>query len=321
MGVRLVILGQSTVDHVVPATPGAWAPRMGGNALYAFAGARLWMNPSEIAVVSRRGAGYPFPVEDHLHRAGAGAARIGRTEAEHLVEWILYEEDGARRSLPRNADLRRASGEGGASADYLTALEAISPRIEEAADFLETADAVYLAPQVLSRHAEVQRVLAGKAVFVVLDPSPHYASEMDAGALRAALPRADALLPSGMEARRVIDLRGGDVDHAVARLLDAGFPEVALKRGADGVTLGWKRGIETIQAAEVVVADPTGAGDAFGGAYAAARLMGHDPPEAARRGVAAAGVVIASEGADAALRADPAEAREIRDRIRFPSSA
>ncbi|MDH3662366.1 MAG: PfkB family carbohydrate kinase, partial [Alphaproteobacteria bacterium] len=294
MAVRLVILGQSTVDHVVPATPGTWASRMGGNALYAFAGARLWMAPSEIAVVSRRGAGYPFPIEDHLYRAGAGAVRIGHTEAEHLVEWILYEEDGARRSLPRNADLRRAFGEGGASTDYLTVLEAISPDIGEAADFLETADAVYLAPQILSRHAEAQRVLADNAAFVALDPSPHYASDMDPAALRAALPNVDALLPSEMEARRMLDLSSGDVEHAVASLLAAGFPEVALKRGGAGVTLGWEGGIETIAAADVTLADPTGAGDAFGGAYAAARLMGRDPPEAARRGIAASAVVIQS---------------------------
>ena len=321
MGMRLVILGQSTVDHVVPATPGPWAPRMGGNALYAFAGARLWMDPAEIAVVSRRGEGYPFPVENLLHRAGAGAVRVGHTASEHLVEWILYEEDGTRRSLPKNADLRRASGEGGASADYLMALEAISPEIGEAADFLDGAEAVYLAPQVLARHAEAQSVLAEKAAFVVLDPSPHYASDMDAAALKAALPHVDALLPSEMEARCVLDLSGGDVEHAVACLLDEGFPEVVLKRGGAGVTLGWEGGIETIAAADVALVDPTGAGDAFGGAYAAARLMGRDPPEAARRGIAASAVVIQSEGAHAALCAALVEAQEVHRRIRLASGA
>jgi ribokinase len=321
MAVRLVVLGQATVDHVVPATPGPWAPRMGGNALYAFAGARLWMDPAEIAVVSRRGAGYPFPVEDHLRRAGAGVVRIGHVEGDHLVEWILYEEDGTRRSLPRNADLRRASGEGGASMDYLAALEAISPGIGEVADLLDGADAVYLAPQVLSRHAEAQRALAGKAAFVALDPSPHYASGMDAEALRAALPHVDAFLPSEMEARRVLDLSGGDAEHAVGHLLAAGFPEVALKRGAAGVTLGWQGGIETVAAADVAWVDPTGAGDAFGGAYAAARLRGLDPPEAARQAVAASAVVIQYEGADAALCADPIEALEILGRIRLASGA
>jgi hypothetical protein len=64
-----------------------------------------------------------------------------------------------------------------------------------------------------------------------------------------------------------------------------------------------------------------GAGDAFGGAYAAARLMGHNPPEAARRGIAASAVVIQSEGADAALCADPVEALEICGRIRSASGA
>jgi ribokinase len=64
------------------------------------------------------------------------------------------------------------------------------------------------------------------------------------------------------------------------------------------------------------VADLTGAGDAFCGAYAAARAAGLDPVAAGRRGAVAAAMVIECAGAPAALALSPAEARrrlEARD--------
>ena len=42
----LLVLGQVTVDHAVPATPGPWRESLGGNALYAAAGARLFCDPA-----------------------------------------------------------------------------------------------------------------------------------------------------------------------------------------------------------------------------------------------------------------------------------
>ena len=37
----LLIVGQVTIDDVVPATPGLWQRQIGGSSLYAVAGARL----------------------------------------------------------------------------------------------------------------------------------------------------------------------------------------------------------------------------------------------------------------------------------------
>ena len=56
----LIVLGQVTIDDVVPAAPGPWMRQMGGSSLYAVAGARLWLDPGRIGLVARIGRDYPF---------------------------------------------------------------------------------------------------------------------------------------------------------------------------------------------------------------------------------------------------------------------
>ena len=298
----LILLGQATVDHVVPARPAAWREQLGGNALYAAAGARLWLAPERIGVVTRVGTDAPFDPRAHLERAGIGQVAVAPTGREQLVEWILYEEDGTRRSLPRNRALRAAGGEGaGARRDYLAHLEAQSPAASDVpADWLP-ARAIHLAPQVLARHEETVRTLASRAAFVSVDPSPHYSLGISPEALARALSPATALLPSEGEVAHLVGEDGGWTRLA-SRLAAAGFPEVVVKRGAAGAVL-CERGSAPVRVAarSVEMRDPTGAGDAFCGAYAACRLLEIPPVKAVRRAAIAASMVIECEGADAAL--------------------
>ena len=305
----LVLLGQVTVDHVVPARPGVWRERLGGNVLYAAAGARLWIAPERIGVVTRVGDGCPFDPRDHLARAGIGRAAVSAIGRDQLVEWFLYEEDGSRRSLPRNPALRGAGGEGaGAPPDYLDHLEAQSPSASDVPAEWLPAGAVHLAPQVLVRHEETLRTLASRAGFISVDPSPHYSAEHSVEALARILALATAFLPSE---REVAHLVGEDGWTGLGqRLAEAGFLEVVVKRGAAGAIL-CERGSRPLEvpARRVEVRDPTGAGDAFCGAYAACRLENLSPVEAARRATVAASMVIECGGADAALALSPDTAR------------
>ena len=305
----LILLGQTTVDHVVPARPGAWREQLGGNALYAAAGARLWIEPERIGVVTRVGAGCAFDPRRHLVRAGIAHVAVADTGREQLVEWFLYEEDGSRRSLPRNRALRDAGGEGtDAGSKYLAHLEAQSPSASDVPAEWLPAGAVHLAPQVLARHEETLRTFASRAGFVSVDPSPHYSVGRSVEALANALAPATALLPSEQE---VAHLVGEDGWPGLAeRLAAAGFPEVVVKRGAGGAIL-CERGSHPVEvpARRVEVRDPTGAGDAFCGAYAACRLQDVPPAEATRRATVAASMVIECEGADAALALSPDAAR------------
>ena len=309
----LIVLGQVTVDHVVPARPGAWREQLGGNALYAAAGARLWMDPGRIGVVTRVGAGCPFGPAASLERAGIGAVAIAPSGREHLVEWILYEEDGMRRSLPRNLALRDEGGEGaGASPGYLRHLESQSPAAPDVPEDWLPVRAIHLAPQVLARHEGSLRTLASETAFVSVDPSPHYSLAGSVESLARLLEPATAILPSE---REVAHLVGDEGWVGLARRFAlAGFSEVVVKRGAAGATLCERGGTPVhVPAPPVEVRDPTGAGDAFCGAYAACRMQGLRPLDAVYRATIAASMVVGCEGAETALALSPrAAARTLR---------
>jgi ribokinase len=306
----LLILGQVTVDHVVPAAPGPWRAAVGGNALYAAAGARLWYEPGRVGVVTRIARGLPVDVARLVEGAGLPADGLACVESEPLVEWILYEDDGSRRSLPRNAALRDAAADPATLRQrYLARLEALSPTPDDIPPAWLPARAIHLAPQVAGRHRTAVERLRGQAPFLSVDPSPHYARELDAPGLARMLAGACAFLPSQAEVEHLAP--DGDWPALAARLRAAGFGEVALKLGGAGCLVSGPGDgrPSSIPAAPAAVADLTGAGDAFCGAYAAARAGGLDPVEAGRRAVVAAAMVIECAGASAALALCPAEAR------------
>jgi len=70
-------------------------------------------------------------------------------------------------------------------------------------------------------------------------------------------------------------------------LAELGVPELVLTLGANGSVVIVRGHAEHVPARPVGNgADPTGAGDAFGVAYLAARADGHAPASAARRATA-----------------------------------
>ena len=80
------MVGQVTIDDVVPASPGPWQRQIGGSSLYAVAGARLWLDPARIGVVARIGRDYPFDPVRLLERAGLRHVAMHPFAGEHLVE-------------------------------------------------------------------------------------------------------------------------------------------------------------------------------------------------------------------------------------------
>src|ERR1700683_2327571 len=120
----LIIVGQVTIDDVVPAMPGPWSRQIGGSSLYALAGARLWLDARRIGLVARLGEDYPFDIETMLRRAGIAHILLSRFPGQHLVEWLIYEPDGSRRSLPRNPELLPIGAEGSWSQPAPTAVDA-----------------------------------------------------------------------------------------------------------------------------------------------------------------------------------------------------
>jgi 2-dehydro-3-deoxygluconokinase len=135
---------------------------------------------------------------------------------------------------------------------------------------------------------------------IVFDPNQRPALWPDPDAARqateAAARIADIALPTfGDEASLFGD---ADPDAVAARFAGYGVPEIAVKDGP-GPCLVWAQGVRksVTPPDSGNVVDTTGAGDSFGGAYVAARLMDLPPLEAARIGHAVAAKVIGVKGA------------------------
>lgn len=299
-GPDLVILGQITIDDVVPATPAPWQRQIGGSSLYCLAGARLWLDADRIGLVARLGRDYPFDIEALLRQSQVNHFSLARFDAEHLVEWLIYEPDGSRRSVPRNRSLLDVAAEGAADMQpYLRKLLEIAPTAAEIPDAWLPARALHLCPQVGRRHADNLRWLRNRVDWISVDPSPHYSRDRTAAELAHFVEGAAALLPSTLELRT--QLREMPAELLVMQLHQAGIPEVVLKRAEQPVVLAFEGAVEMLPVQSQPVVDPTGAGDSFCGAYAACRLLGHAPADAALRAAATAALVVGCSGVEAAL--------------------
>lgn len=97
----------------------------------------------------------------------------------------------------------------------------------------------------------------------------------------------------------------GDPDPTatLARLTESGVREIAVKNGPDGCHLLHAGSVAHIPAVPVdTVVDTTAAGDAFNGAYLAARLTGASPVDAVQHAHTLAATVIQHPGAIVAVR-------------------
>jgi sugar/nucleoside kinase (ribokinase family) len=296
----LIVVGQVTIDDVVPAAPGPWKRQMGGSSLYAVAGARLWLDPARIGLVARVGRDYPFDPRRLLKDAGLEHIALHSFAGEHLIEWLIYEADGSRRSLPRNSDLLEIAAEGTLSREgYQEMLLAIAPCAAEVPGTWLPAAALHLCPQVGRRHHETLATLRDKVRWISVDPSPYYSRDASIIKLAEELRGATAFLPSANEIRSLLET--GEPAAVVLGLHRAGFAEVALKRGDQPMLLASGGAVQSVPIVATQVIDPTGAGDSFCGAYAACRLIGHEPIEAARRAAATAALVVGCSGVEQAL--------------------
>jgi len=105
----------------------------------------------------------------------------------------------------------------------------------------------------------------------------------------------DIVLPTFSDERATF----GDADAAAtrARYLELGVGEVVVKDGEAPALLGFDGQLAAVPATRGTMVDATGAGDAFNGAYLAARLTGAGPVEAAQAAHRVAGLVIGQRGA------------------------
>lgn len=302
------VIGIGEAMVLLQPSPGV-ALRTADTLTMSVAGAELTL----CATVARLGLSAAF-----CTRVGADplGERVRAATADLGVATNLIEVDDRR---PTGLFLREALPDGRRRVYY--------HRVGSAASALDTADAerVLAARPRLVAVSGITAALGDgprRAVFalaaaareagirVALDPNLRPALgpvAEQAATVRALLPYADFLLLGTDESGPVFGVSEG-VSHGVgdgvgdgvrhreevfAAADRAGVGETVLKAGADGCFLP---GGVHVPAVPVDVIDPVGAGDAFAGAYLAARLRGAGPVEAARLGADIAAGVIAVPG-------------------------
>jgi sugar/nucleoside kinase (ribokinase family) len=236
-------------------------------------------------LLARVGAQTADQHREELVRAGVRPAL--REDADRPTAAVVCLVDaGGERTMLNDRGASAALG----PADWDDGLLAATARVHLSGYLLFSAPGRALAALILER-------CRARGVPVSLDPA-------SAGPLAQLGPQSfpdlvagvDLLFPNADEAR----LLGGaaDAETAAVRLAQRTGALVVVKRGASGVVLCQDDAVVgRIPAPHAKVVDTTGAGDAFAGAFLAARLAGAEPALAAQAGCAAAARCVTYAGA------------------------
>jgi sugar/nucleoside kinase (ribokinase family) len=295
------VLGNLTIDDLVFSDGATAMGLCGGNAIFAALGARLWA--ARVGLSARVGPDYPSAYLHALEATGI-ELRLSAVNAPSIHNWALYEDADTRRFVPWVR-----------SGTHLQQ----SLLSDEVPDEARAARVCHIAPMPLSVQANLVRHLARASDgLIALDPHDEYIADQ-ASLLQDLLPQLTLFLPSRREAAL---LYGHDApDDAARAFARAGPRVVAIKLGAEGSLACAKDSdvVHHIPAIAVAAIDPTGAGDAFCGAFAAVFGQGGDVLEAARRATVAASFVVQHYGATTVVPFDRDEAeRRYRSLLAVP---
>ncbi len=308
-------IGGALVDNVVAADGTLTLDLLGGNALYAAAGARGFVARAGFAA---RVPAY-FPLSCSRAVLGIALDRGGvRVEpgASAAPEWFFNAADGSRRDhlhgpssllrthgLPSDrlsrgqADALAAALEARAgAADGYASFRARHPvRPEDVPAAWWRARGVHLCANAVPQLIACARAARAQGLCVTLDPG-FRAADLGTAELDMVLDLVDAFLPS---AKELAALRPGLTHEAARAALGRGRScSVGGMRGAQGalLRLPGDGAFRAIPALPAVARDPVGAGDAVCGAFLTGLADAAGPDEALRRAVASGACAVESSG-------------------------
>jgi ribokinase len=310
--VEYVVVGGLREDFFITPAGEVYLGQLGGNALYAAVGARLWSE--NVGLVARVGSNYPAGWLDII--AGRGIDTRGvvvvpepldtRTFFAYLTLEDRDDTDPAAhfarlgQPLPVALEGYVTSTEGQADPRRFSPL-AVRP--EELSPEVVHARAFHLAPYDFSVHLTYPGRLRGAGGLVTCDPSVRYMDPKFQPQVAEILKQVAAFLPSEMETRAFFPQLSGDLWAAAEAFGALGCGCVVLKLGAQGQYVyerasGRKWHVPAYPARLV---DVTGAGDSYCGGFLVGLDQTGDPLEAALRGSVTASLVVEGVGALYAL--------------------
>jgi ribokinase len=325
--VKTLVCGGLRIDFLISAQGEVRLNQMGGNAIYAAVGARIWTD--EVHLVAKAGDNFPQEWLDSLALRGVSGDHVRRVPGwQEMRTFYAYtdektrvdhnpEEHFRRVGLPLPPELE------GYTYSLFETRNPNSPLVLRGPDApTEAADVAHIAPLALVTHAELVRHFHESGVKqITVDPGEYERSPDAAAAIQAYCSHIAAFLPSELEVSLL--LGNSSTPYEAAEVFAGwGAPLVVIKRGPDGCLLYERDGrrFTSVPAFPTTVVDVTGAGDSFGGGFAVGLRQTGDPLRAALMGTVSASFTIEGYGALHCLDASPEAARQrldwLADRVR-----
>ena len=325
MNPAYLIFGQLTREYLLAATGPARLDVPGGSPLYAAAGFRVW--ESGLGLVGRVGNDYPREWLEQCALRGIDTRGIKiLDQVVDVREFLAYTESlEASRINPVSQFARREMTFPktllGYQADRPFS-DALKLLITDIPNSYLIARAAYLCPMDLMTQAQmIAGLKRGTVHTFILDPAPATMTHTTRRELPL-LHGITAFLASQEEMRNLFQAETHDLWEMAEAISMYGIEYVVIKCGSRGQLLfvaSNKRKWE-IPAYPARIADPTGAGDAFGGGFMAGFCRNYDPLEGVLQGNVSASLKLEGSGAFYPLDVMPglAEARlnVLRDMVR-----
>jgi ribokinase len=309
------IVGGLALDNVITAGGARLIGRSGGNTLWASLGAAIF-DPS-VGIVARAGDDYPQQALDQLLGRGISVEGVRRVPGPHRLRIAYQHLADGRRLQPVPAAVLAGIPAAERSAFVDSTINAADRRggDPEPADipaaWLAGVTGWHLPLVPLATHRALTAVLgsAPGSRLIADCPNRHEIKDFVVD-LAPSVARLDVFLPSTSD----LDIIAPEADPVglCERLLEATSTPLVLKSGPAGVLVLGPDGLRRqVPSLPVVVVDPTGAGDAFCGAFLVGLTQTNDLVEAAMYGTVSASFAV--ETSDAfALAAVTREEREQR---------
>ncbi|MBP7690850.1 MAG: hypothetical protein KA764_02990 [Anaerolineales bacterium] len=325
---QYIFVGGLREDYALTAAGEMHLRKLGGNAVYAAAGARVWA--ARTGLVGRVGANYPAEWLEQLAARGLDVAGVKvLPDAQDTRTFYAYRSLEERqdtepathfarlgRALPPELEGYATSTDGQEERTRFGPLAARPTEIP--AEYL-TARGAHLAPCEFVVHNTFPATFRRSHIrYITCDPSVRYMQPAFSDDVKQIVNGLDAFLPSEMEARAFFREPLADLWEAAEAFGALGAKLVVLKLGARGQflydTAGGRRW--HMPAYPAKVRDVTGAGDAYCGGFLVGLAETDDPVEAALRGAVSASLVVEGTGALYALDSTPGLARARLDALR-----
>jgi len=276
----LVTVGHFAIDYIHLPTTVPPKPTLGGSPTYvSVAAARLG---AKVSVVSKVGEEFSNNYVKWLENNQVDLSGLKQVKGASTTQFVIKYQKNWKRRLQLKARAPLLSVD-----DLPDSMQAKSVHIAPIANEVP--------PKLVSKLRETTSVLS-------LDPQGFVRSFDRKGNVslkrwkgKGVLERVDVYKSSLNEILAATEK--SKLEHAMRKIIDYGVKIVIVTRGMRGSTLFFDNAVYNIPAcASKVVADPTGAGDAFIGAFLAEYVRGKDPLWCACVGSASASFVVEGIG-------------------------